>query len=80
MRIDKYLKISRLIKRRTLAQEACDKGKVLLNDKIAKSATTVKIGDKITITLGQQVIQIEVLRLDEHVLKENAPRMYRLAE
>ena len=80
MRIDKYLKISRLIKRRTLAQEACDKGKVLLNDKIAKSATTVKIGDKITITLGQQVIQIEVLRLDEHVLKENAPLMYRLAE
>jgi len=80
MRIDKYLKVSRLIKRRTLAQEACDKGKVLLNDKIAKSAASVKIGDKITITLGQQVIKIEVLRLDEHVLKENAPLMYRLAE
>ncbi len=81
MRIDKFLKISRLIKRRTVANEACDKGRILINDKIAKASTDVKEGDIIAITMGEKVLKVKVLdATSTHVLKENAPLMYQQME
>ncbi len=78
MRIDKFLKISRLIKRRTVANEACDKGRVMINDKIVKASAEVKKGDIISIQMGERVLKAEVLDPDTtHVTKENAPLMYR---
>lgn len=70
MRIDKYLKISRIIKRRTIAQEACDSGRVMVNDKLAKPGTDVKIGDVIEIRFGTQTAKYEVLEIKEHVKKK----------
>ena len=61
MRLDKYLKVTRLIKRRTIANEACDAGKVLVNDKIARASYDVKVGDIITINMGQKPVKVEVL-------------------
>ena len=77
MRIDKYLKISRIIKRRTVAQEACEGGKVLINGKVAKPSSEVKIGDKITLTFGTRTINVEVLSLKEVIRKEEADTLYR---
>mgnify|MGYP003362974254 CR=1 FL=1 len=77
MRLDKYLKVSRLIKRRTIANEACDAGRVLINDKEARASTAVKIGDKITILFGTKEVKVEVLDVQESVRKENAENMYR---
>ncbi|MBQ7039181.1 MAG: RNA-binding S4 domain-containing protein [Clostridia bacterium] len=78
MRIDKFLKISRLIKRRTVANEACDKGRVMINDKIVKASYEVKKGDIISIQMGERILRAEVLEPDTtHVTKENAPLMYR---
>lgn len=77
MRIDKYLKISRIIKRRTVAQEACDSGRVMINDKVAKSSTDVKIGDIIEIRFGTNTARYEVLEIKEHVKKEETDNMYR---
>lgn len=78
MRIDKYLKISRIIKRRTIAQEACDSGRVMINDKLAKSSTDVKVGDVIEIRFGNNTAKYEVLEVKEHVRKEETENMYRI--
>lgn len=78
MRIDKYLKISRIIKRRTVAQEACDSERVMINGKIAKSSTDVKVGDVIEIRFGTNTAKYEVLEIKEHVKKEETENMYRL--
>ena len=72
MRLDKYLKVSRLIKRRTVANEACDAGRVLLNDKVARASAEVKAGDVITIQFGNKDVKVEVLTVQETVRKEEA--------
>ncbi len=77
MRLDKYLKVSRLIKRRTVANEACDAGRVLINGKTAKAGTAVKVGDTITIQFGSKEVKVEVLDVSEVVRKEEAKEMYR---
>lgn len=77
MRIDKYLKVSRLIKRRTVAAEACDGGRVSINGKNAKSSSAVKPGDEVEIRFGERTLQVEVLSVDEHVTKEGSAAMYR---
>ena len=78
MRIDKFLKVSRIIKRRTIAQEACDSGRVMINDKLAKSSTDVKVGDRIEIRFGSNTTKYEVLEVKEHVKKEETENMYRI--
>ncbi len=78
MRLDKYLKVSRLIKRRTVANEACDAGRVFINDKPAKASANVKVGDKITIQFGNKDVNAEVLSIAETVRKEEAADMYKL--
>ncbi len=77
MRLDKYLKVSRLIKRRTVANEACDAGRVLVNDKAAKASTAVKEGDVIEIQFGSKAVKVEVLSVQETVKKEAAQELYR---
>lgn len=77
MRLDKYLKISRLIKRRTVANEACDGGRVTVNGAAAKASREVKIGDIIEIRFGARTVKVEVLSLSENVTKADAPAMYR---
>ena len=72
MRLDKYLKISRLIKRRTVANEACDAGRVLVNDRPAKASAQVKAGDTIEIQFGSKNVKVEVLDIKETVRKEDA--------
>lgn len=76
MRLDKYLKVSRIIKRRTVANEACDAGKVEVNGKIARASYDVKVGDEIKISLGTNVRVYKVLEINEHALKEDALKMY----
>lgn len=76
MRLDKYLKVSRLIKRRTVANEACDAGRVLLNDKVARAPAEVKAGDVITIQFGNKDVKVEVLTVQETVRKEEAKEMF----
>ena len=78
MRIDKYLKVSRIIKRRTVANEACSGGRVTVNGKIAKPATAVSAGDIIAIRFGEHIGQYEVLDISETVRKEKASEMYRV--
>ena len=77
MRLDKYLKVSRLIKRRTVANEACDGGRVMINDKPAKASTNVKEGDVITISFGNKEVKVEVLSVQETVRKEEAAEMFK---
>ncbi len=77
MRLDKYLKVSRLIKRRTVANEACDGGRVLINDKPAKASTNVKVGDVITISFGNREVKVEVLDVQETVRKEEAGELFK---
>ena len=77
MRLDKYLKVSRLIKRRTVANEACDAGRVLVNDKPAKASVSVKVGDVIEIQFGTRTVKIEVTNIAETVKKDEAKEMYR---
>lgn len=77
MRLDKYLKVSRLIKRRTVANEACDAGRVMINDKVAKAGTEVKVGDTITIGFGNKDVKVEVLTVQETVRKEEAKEMFK---
>lgn len=78
MRLDKYLKITRLIKRRTVANEACDAGKIEVNGKIARASYDVKVGDIIAINMGQRPIKVEVLNVSEYATKENAAENYRV--
>lgn len=77
MRLDKFLKVSRIIKRRTIANEACDAGRVLINDKPAKASTNVKVGDVITIKFGLKEAKVEVLNVQENVKKDDAKEMYK---
>ena len=77
MRLDKYLKVSRLIKRRTVANEACDAGRVMVNGKPAKASVTVKPGDEIEIQFGTKAVRVEVLNIQETVRKEAAAEMYK---
>lgn len=77
MRLDKYLKVSRLIKRRTVANEACDAGRVFVNGKEAKASVSVKAGDKIEIQFGNKSVAVEVLNVEDNVKKEQAKEMYR---
>lgn len=77
MRLDKYLKVSRLIKRRTVANEACDAGRVLVNDKPAKASVQVKTGDTIEIQFGSKNVKVEVLDVKETVKKEDVESMYK---
>lgn len=77
MRLDKYLKVSRLIKRRTIANEACDTGRVMINDKPAKASTNVKEGDIITISFGNKEVKVEVLDVQETVKKDDAKELFK---
>ena len=77
MRLDKYLKVTRLIKRRTVANEACDAGRVQINGKPAKASVDVKVGDKITINFGNKDVNVEVLDVKETIHKEDVTNLYR---
>ena len=77
MRLDKFLKVSRLIKRRTVANEACDAGRVTVNDKPAKASAQVKSGDIIEIQFGTKAVKVEVLDVTETVKKDDAKELYR---
>lgn len=78
MRVDKYLKNSRIIKRRTVSKEACDKGRIYINNKQAKAGTEVAIGDRIKISYENREIEIEVVEILEHVPKDKADKLYRV--
>lgn len=78
MRLDKYLKVSRIIKRRTVANEACDLGRVSINGKVAKPSSEVKEGDVIEVRMGQRIMRIRVLSVQEHALKADASGMYEI--
>lgn len=77
MRLDKYLKVSRLIKRRTVANEACDASRVLVNGKTAKASLNVKVGDVIEIQFGTRSVKVEVTDIAQAVRKEDAKEMYK---
>ncbi|PWK07871.1 RNA-binding S4 domain-containing protein [Tumebacillus permanentifrigoris] len=76
MRLDKYLKVSRLIKRRTLAKEVCDQGRIVINGRQAKASTSVAAGDLLTITFGQKIVEARVEMLQESAKKDLAAQMY----
>ena len=77
MRLDKYLKVSRLIKRRTVANEACDNERVTVNGRVARASYDVKVGDVITIRFGQKALSVEVLLVADNVGKADSAAMYR---
>ena len=77
MRLDKYLKVSRLIKRRTVANEACDNGRIAVNGRVVKASYEVKVGDKIEISMGPRTVAVEVLLVAETVKKDDAAAMYK---
>ena len=77
MRLDKWLKVSRLIKRRTVANEACDNQRVTVNGRVARASCDVKVGDVITIRFGQKALSVEVLSVADNVGKADAAAMYR---
>ena len=76
MRLDKYLKVARIIKRRTVANEACDSSRVSVNGREAKASYDVKVGDEIEVTLGQRTVRIRVKEVRENVGKDEAPTLY----
>jgi len=80
MRLDKYLKVSRIIKRRSVASEACGAGRVTINGKVAKAGADISIGDKIEIQFGNRLTKIEVLQVKEVVRKEEAEQLYKMLE
>ncbi len=77
MRLDKFLKVSRLIKRRTVANEACDNGRIMANGRVVKASYDVKVGDKLEISMGNRTIAVEVLEVADNVRKDDASGMYR---
>ena len=77
MRLDKYLKVSRLIKRRTVANDACDAGRVMINDKVAKASTEVKAGDIIEIQFGTKAVKVEVTDIRDTTKKDEAKEMFK---
>ena len=78
MRLDKYLKVSRLIKRRTVANEACDAGRVSVNGKPARASYDVRVGDEICIALGVRTLTVRVLQVAEHTKKDDATELYEI--
>ncbi len=80
MRLDKYLKVSRIIKRRTTANEACDAGRVTVNGKTARASYDVKIGDTIEISFGSKPVKVEVLAVSETVKKDDANLLFKIIE
>lgn len=80
MRLDKYLKVSRLIKRRTLAKEIADKGRISVNDRLAKSSSDVQVGDIIKIHYGDKTVKVQVLQLNELAKKNEATDLYKRVE
>ncbi|MDE5583322.1 MAG: RNA-binding S4 domain-containing protein [Ruminococcus sp.] len=80
MRLDKYLKVTRLIKRRTVANEACDAGKIVVNGKTARASYDVKVGDVIEINMGTRPLKVRVVNVTEHATKENASDNYEITE
>ena len=80
MRLDKYLKVSRIIKRRTIAKEVADNGRIFINDRVAKSSTKVSVDDIISIHFGNKEVIIKVLELQESTRKEDAKNMFEIIE
>ena len=80
MRLDKYLKITRIIKRRTIANEACDAGKIVVNGKVARASYDVKVDDIIEINLGQKPLKVKILSISEYAPKESASEHYTVIE
>jgi len=77
MRLDKYLKVSRLIKRRTVANEACDNGRISVNGRVVKASYDVKVGDRIEISMGPRTVVVEVVQVADNVRKDDAVTMYK---
>ena len=77
MRLDKYLKVSRLIKRRTVANEACDNGRISVNGRVVKASYEVKVGDRIELAMGTRTIAVEVVQVADNVRKDDAVTMYK---
>ena len=77
MRLDKYLKVSRLIKRRTVANEACDNGRINVNGRVVKASYEVKVGDRIEIAMGTRTVAVEVVQVADNVRKDDAGAMYK---
>jgi len=77
MRLDKYLKVSRLIKRRTVANEACDNGRISVNGRVVKASYEVKVGDRIEIAMGTRTVAVEVMQVADNVRKDDAVTMYK---
>ncbi len=80
MRLDKFLKVSRIIKRRTIANEACDQGRVTVNGKPAKASYDVKVGDVLELRFGEKTMRAEVARISEHVGKDEACELYKVLQ
>ncbi len=80
MRLDKFLKVSRIIKRRTLSKEIAESERVLVNDKVAKPSTKLKVGDLITVEFGTRRLVVKVLELKEHVLKNDSTMLYEIVK
>ena len=77
MRLDKYLKVSRLIKRRTVANEACDNGRISVNGRVVKASYEVKVGDRIELSMGPRTVAVEVVMVADNVRKDDAVTMYK---
>ena len=77
MRLDKYLKVSRLIKRRTIANEACDNGRISVNGRVVKASYEVKVGDRIELAMGPRTVAVEVVQVADNVRKDDAGAMYK---
>ena len=78
MRLDKFLKVSRIIKRRSVAKEVADKGRIQINGKLAKSSSTLKVGDVLQIQFGNKTLEVKVLALQDSTIKEEASKMYEI--
>ena len=79
MRLDKFLKVSRLIKRRTVAKEACDNGRISVNGRVVRASYEVKVGDKLEIPMGTRTVAVEVVQVADNVRKDDAAAMYKEA-
>ncbi|MFV0439875.1 MAG: RNA-binding S4 domain-containing protein [Lachnospirales bacterium] len=77
MRLDKFLKVSRIIKRRTIATDVCNAGRVTVNDKVAKASTTVKVDDEIVLNMGQSPSKFKILEIKDTTKKEDAEKLYK---
>ena len=80
MRLDKYLKVSRIIKRRTIANVACDAGRVMVNGKVARASLDIKVNDIIEVSFGSKNVKVQVLNVAETVKKDDAALMYKIVE